>query len=85
MKLSVIVTENEKSCLLAPTRVSELEDCNHYEANIRLIHIATQVDVPTIIRDANGCVCFYDTHLFLEEHRSAMENKTDHENFIRHK
>ncbi len=64
IRVPTIVTENEKSWLITPTTITELDDCNHYEADTRLICVATQVDMPVIIRATDTDVLVLMAHIY---------------------
>ena len=50
LRLPMIVTEEEKTWLITRTSIQELESCNHYEADTRLVLHASQSAVPVIVR-----------------------------------
>ena len=81
--IPTIITENEKSWLLTPTRITELEDCNHYEADTRLICVATQVDMPVIIRATDTDVLILMVHIYSWRNIDRpWQMKIDHESFV---
>ena len=79
-----MITENEKSWLLTTTSITELEDCNHFEADTRLIYVATQVDdMPVIISATDTDVLVLMLHIYSwRDIDQPWQMKIDNQNFV---
>eukprot|EP00795_Rhopilema_esculentum_P006387 gene6387-11826_t len=84
IRIPTIITENEKSWLLTTTSITELEDCNHFEADTRLIYVATQVDdMPVIISATDTDVLVLMVHIYSwRDIDRPWQMKIDHQNFV---
>ncbi len=82
-RIPTIITENEKSWLLTPTRITELEDCNQYKADTGLIYVATQDDIPVIIRATDTDVLILMVHIHSWRNIDRpWQMKVSHESFL---
>ena len=84
VRIPTIITENEKSWLLTTTSITELEDCNRFEADTRLIYVATQVDdMPVIISATDTDVLVLMVHIYSwRDIFQPWQIKIDHQNFV---
>ena len=83
MRVPTIVTENEKSWLLTSTKITKLEDYIPHEADTRFIYVATQVDMPVIIRTADTDVLVLMVHIYSSRNMDRpWQMKINHEHFV---
>lgn len=64
IKLSLPITENEKTQLVSEGRITELEDRNYCEADTRMILEAEKFDAPAIVQAADTDVLMLMVHEF---------------------
>ena len=84
IRIPTIITENEKSWLLTTTSITELVDCNHFEADTHLIYVATQVDnMPVFISTTDTDVLVLMVHIYSwRDIDQPWQMKIDHQNFV---
>ena len=82
LRIPTIVTENEKSWLLTTTAVIQLDDCNHIEADTRLIYVASTADSPVVIRATDTDVLILMVFVYTEMRKHQWQMKIDKDSYV---
>eukprot|EP00794_Sanderia_malayensis_P016352 gene16352-17996_t len=82
LRIPTIVTENEKSWLLTTKAVIQLDNCNHIEADTRLIYVASTANSPVIIRAADTDVLILMVFVYREMREHQWQMKIERDSYV---